>query len=145
MSSRLLSLNQPRTSLSTGQVSFHISTHGTCTTTGLLFMSPLTPEKGSLIIKRSIQKNVLLGSASGRKRSTAVLPSGIFQCGKIALSPPLVPRSERVSCALSFARISASDAIMPISPIFCLCAYCFVCLRYILSLLSIQYITYLFI
>src|SRR6056300_884229 len=81
ISSSDLSLNQPRTSDRIGQVSPHISTQGTCTITGRLAVSPLTPAKGNLIIARSAQKKVLLVSPSGKKRSVASLPSDMFQCG----------------------------------------------------------------
>ena len=85
------SLNQGRTSVKTGQDSPHISIQGTCTVTGLEFVSPLTPAKGNRIIARSIQKKVLFGSASGRNLTVAVCPSAIFQWAKIALSPPPLP------------------------------------------------------
>ena len=75
MSSKLLSLNQGRTSVRIGQVSPHISMQGTCTVTGLELVSPLIPANGNLIIARSIQKKVLFESASGKKRTVVVVPS----------------------------------------------------------------------
>ena len=81
ISSRLLSLNQVRTSARIGQASPHISTQGTCTYTCLLSISPLMPAKGKRIIARSCQKNVFLVFASGRNRSVALCPSSMFQCG----------------------------------------------------------------
>ena len=71
MSSIDLSLNQGLTSVRTGQVSPYISMHGTCTCTGLESACPLIPAKGNLIIALSVQKKVLDGSLSGKKRTTA--------------------------------------------------------------------------
>ena len=81
ISSRLESLNQPRTSLRIAQLSPYISIQGICTCTGLLSVSPFTPAKGSLIINRSRQKKVLLLSPSGRNLRDAVVPSAMFQKG----------------------------------------------------------------
>src|SRR6056300_318328 len=104
MSCRLGSLNQPRTSLRILHVSPYISIHGICTCTGRESVSPLTPAKGSLIIKRSFQKKVLFASPSGRKRKVQLSPSLIFQNGYIGLGPlgPFDAPDVRASCSLSF-------------------------------------------
>ena len=108
------SLNQGRISACTGHCSFHISTHGTCTNTDLFSSCPLTPGNSNLIIWRSFQKYVLVSSASGKKRSVALVFSSIDQCGNTILSPPpdrLLPPLCAVSCSSNFARISAKVVI----------------------------------
>ena len=121
MSSRLASLNQGRTSVNTGQVSPYISAQGTCTVTGFA-SPPFTPGNDNLIICLSTQKNVLLGSSSGRNLSVQLVPSSMFQCGKMALSPPVDDWLELLlfSMLANLALISAKDAII-ISPMYVPC------------------------
>src|SRR6056300_571456 len=81
MSSRLESLNQPRTSFRIEHDSPYISIQGTCTCTGRESVSPLIPANGSLIIKRSFQKKSEFVSPSGKKRTVDCSPSFKFQNG----------------------------------------------------------------